>query len=207
MNWNDHSKLKGTHAAFSASQYHWLGYDEEKAIDRYFKRFIPELGTVVHEYASQRIKNKLKMSKGDKNALINYILENNIPSEVINIQKLLDNLIPYVNDAISLRMDSEVVLKYSDLFYGTADAISFKNDKLQIHDLKTGDIPAHEDQLYIYAALFCLEYRKKPSEIKIECRIYQNNEVSIFEPEIEEITYIMDKIITFNKLFINMEDN
>lgn len=36
---------------------------------------------------------------------------------------------------------------------------------LRIHDLKTGISPVHMDQLLIYAALFCLEYKIKPGSI------------------------------------------
>ena len=74
----------------------------------------------------------------------------------------------YVNDAIGFRMSTEVVLYYSDRFFGTADAISFRNGFLRIHDLKTGKTAVHMEQLEIYAALFCLEYRVKPGDIEIE---------------------------------------
>ena len=70
---------------------------------------------------------------------------------------------------------------------------------LRIHDLKTGATPAHIEQLLIYAAFFCLEYRIKPGEIDIELRIYQNDEILYHKPEADEILPIMDKIITDNK--------
>jgi hypothetical protein len=55
-------------------------------------------------------------------------------------------------------------------------------------------------QLEVYAALFCLEYDKDPFSIKMELRIYQDNEVSIFEADPEDIQFIMDRIQEFDKI-------
>ena len=52
----------------------------------------------------------------------------------------------------------------------------------------------------IYAALFCLEYDVKPNSINMELRIYQNDEVNIFEPEANDILGITKKIISFDKV-------
>ena len=90
-------------------------------------------------------------------------------------------------------------------FSGTADAISFRNNFLRIHDLKTGTRPVHIEQLEIYAALFCLEYKYKPSDIQIELRIYQNDEVLFHNPAPEEIEEIMNKIVYVDKLLIELE--
>ena len=95
----------------------------------------------------------------------------------------------YVNDAIGYRMHPEQVLYFSEWCFGTADAISFRNNFLRIHDLKTGKERAHIEQLRIYAALFCLEYRVSPADIKIELRIYQSDEVIIDEPDARYSTY------------------
>ena len=84
-------------------------------------------------------------------------------------------------------------------FSGTADAISFRNNFLRIHDLKTGKTPTHFEQLEIYAALFCLEYDFKPSDIDIELRIYQNDDIVIGNPTTKDIKPIMNKIILFDK--------
>jgi hypothetical protein len=97
-------------------------------------------------------------------------------------------------------MTPEQVLYYSDNCFGTADSISFKDELLRIHDLKTGETPAKMDQLRIYASLFCLEYGIKPGEIKIELRIYQSGEVIKEKPEPEDILPIMDKIERFDKI-------
>lgn len=115
----------------------------------------------------------------------------------------------YVNDAIGFRMTPEQVLYYSDNCYGTADAVGFKQpNKVRIHDLKTGVSETSMAQLKIYLALFCLEYRFKPSEIEAELRIYQNDEIEILTPDPMDIVLIMDKIITFDKQIsaLRMED-
>lgn len=90
-------------------------------------------------------------------------------------------------------------------FSGTADAIAFRNNFLRIHDLKTGKRPVHIEQLEIYAALFCLEYRVKPEDIHIELRIYQNDEILVHEPTAEDIIQIMNKIVHCDKLLLNIE--
>ena len=102
-------------------------------------------------------------------------------------------------------MKPEQVLYYSDNCFGTADAIIFRNNLLRIHDLKTGVTRAHMEQLEIYAALFCLEYNKKPSDSDMELRIYQNNEIIVHNPTVEDILPIMDKIITFDKIIDKMK--
>ena len=90
-------------------------------------------------------------------------------------------------------------LSYSNNCFGTADAISFRQNFLRIHDLKTGVTATSFHQLEIYAALFCLEYDVSPNVIHMELRIYQSDEVVISEPQPEEILYIMNKIIVFDK--------
>ena len=112
----------------------------------------------------------------------------------------------YVNDAIGFKMSTEVVLYYSDRFFGTADAISFRNGMLRIHDLKTGKIEAKIEQLEVYAALFCLEYKVKPSEIDMELRIYQNDEVLYHNPTAQDILAIMDKIVHLNNLLERLDE-
>ena len=115
----------------------------------------------------------------------------------------------FVNDAIGFKMQSEQILYYSEFAFGTADAISFRNNTLRIHDLKTGKEPANIKQLLVYAAYFCLEYNHKPSNIDVILRIYQNDEVIEHIPTVDEIVPIMDKIITFDKRLqkIKREEN
>lgn len=175
MNFNNHLNLEGQHAFLGASKYHWINYSEDKVVESYNKLLATLKGTTLHEFAAQCIKLGQKLPKS---------------------KKTLNN---YVNDAIGYKMIPEQVLYYSENCFGTADAICFRNRLLRIHDLKTGIIPAHMEQLEIYAALFCLEYKFKPSDIDIELRIYQHDEVLCHNPSVEEIVPIMDKIITFDK--------
>lgn len=175
MNFNNHLNLEGQHAFLGASKYHWINYSEDKVVESYNKFLATLKGTTLHEFAAQCIKLGQKLPKS---------------------KKTLNN---YVNDAIGYKMIPEQVLYYSENCFGTADAICFRNLLLRIHDLKTGSIPAHMEQLEIYAALFCLEYKFKPSDIDIELRIYQHDEVLCHNPSVEEIVPIMDKIITFDK--------
>lgn len=175
MNFNDHSKLEGKHAFLSASRYHWVNYDEEKLTNTYSNFLAAQMGTRIHNFAEESILLGIKLPHSRK---------------TLNM---------YVNDAIGYRMEPEKVLFYSENCFGTADAICFRKNKLRIHDLKTGVSPASMKQLEVYAALFCLEYQHKPTDIRIELRIYQNDKVLCHEPYPEDILYIMDKIITFDK--------
>ena len=207
MNFLDHSKLNGLHAPFSASQPYWLGKDFEANKNRYISRWIPTVGTVSHAFAEAMIKKRIKLSKSDMKMYKLYLLENKvqcIPYYVVDeldMQALFTNLIPYINDGIGFRMTPEQILYYSDRWFGTADAISFTDNMLRIHDLKTGRVAAHMEQLLVYAALFCLEYRFKPGDIDMELRIYQNSEVIFHNPTAEDILPIMDQIVTQDKLF------
>lgn len=58
----------------------------------------------------------------------------------------------------------------------------------------------------VYAALFCLEYRVKPGDIKIELRLYKNDEVEVFNPTAEDILPIMDKIVSLNKIMEEIDE-
>jgi hypothetical protein len=66
-------------------------------------------------------------------------------------------------------------------------------------------VAAHMEQLEIYAALFCLEYRIKPKDISIELRIYQSDDIVSFEPDPEEIMIIVNKIISFDKVLTKIK--
>ncbi len=176
MNFNKHSNLEGRHAFLSASKYHWINYDESKVAESYAKFLAIQKGTVLHNFASQCISLGQKLPRSKK---------------TLNM---------YVNDAIGYRMNPEQILYYSENCYGTADAISFKDGLLRIHDLKTGVIQAHMEQLEVYAALFCLEYKIRPAEIETELRIYQNDDILYHNPTVDDIAPIMDKIITFDKV-------
>ena len=181
MKFHEYSSLEGMHAPFSPSQSSWLRYDDEKAVEVFMNKKAAEMGSKLHHWAKDTIDLGLKQPRSKK------------------------TLYAYVNDAIGYKMDTEVVLFYSPRFFGTADAICFRNNFLRIHDLKTGKTPVHMEQLEIYAALFCLEYQVKPGEIDMELRIYQNNEILVHNPTAEDILPIMDKIVHLDKLLESIE--
>ena len=182
MKFNKYPNLEGCHAFLSASGYHWINYDEEKVAASYAKWRAIQRGTQLHAFAAQCIKLGQKLPRSEK---------------TLNM---------YVNDAIGYKMTPEQVLYYSANCFGTTDAIAFRNNFLRIHDLKTGENPAHMEQLMVYAALFCLEYDIKPSEIGMELRIYQNDAVLCHNATVEDIFPIMDRIITFDKIINNMKE-
>lgn len=176
MNFNKHSELIGQHAFLGASKYHWLNYDDDKLVQAYLSSLAVQRGTELHDLAYNLIRLGVKLPRS---------------KTTLNM---------YVNDAIAYRLTPEQPLYFSRNCFGTADAISFdeKNRFLRIHDLKTGVTPAHMEQLEIYAALFCLEYKMQPKDIGIELRIYQNNEALIHAPLGDDIKRIMQTIIVFD---------
>lgn len=176
MNFIRHTNLEGLHAPFSASSSAWLRYDDDKALEVYQNKKAAEMGTRLHAWAKETIDLRIKQPRSKK------------------------TIYAYVNDAIGFKMSTEVVLYYSDRFFGTADAISFRKNMLRIHDLKTGKTPVHMEQLEVYAALFCLEYKIRPGDIDMELRLYQNDEVIVHKPTAEDIAPIMDKIVHLNKM-------
>lgn len=181
MNFVKHSNLEGQHAFLGASKYHWINYDRDKIVDAYAKYMAAQKGTVLHDFAAQCIRLGQRLPRSKK---------------TLNM---------YVNDAIGYRMTPEQVLYYSDNCFGTADAICFRDGLLRIHDYKSGVIPVHMEQLMIYAALFCLEYKTKPSEIDMELRIYQSDEILYHNPSSDEILPIIDKIIDFDKIITKIK--
>ena len=175
-------KLEGQHAFLGASKYHWINYSEQKVLDTYLNFLAAQKGTELHEFAATCIQLGQKLPKSKK------------------------TLNSYVNDAIGYKMSPEVVLYYSNNCFGTADAISFRDNFLRIHDYKSGIIPAHMEQLEIYAALFCLEYGYEPERIGMELRLYQNDEIIAYNPEPEDIRSIMNTIIKFDKIIDNAKE-
>lgn len=182
MNFNKHSNLEGQHAFLGASKYHWINYSEDKVAESYSRFLATQKGTQLHEFAAQCIRLGQKLPKSKK------------------------TLNTFINDAIGFKMTPEQILFYSDNCFGTADAIAFRGDLLRIHDLKTGAIPAHMEQLEVYAALFCLEYKVKPADIRMELRLYQSDDILVGNPTVEDIAPIMDKIITFDRIINKIKE-
>ena len=186
MNFNRHSELSGRHATLSASKYHWVNYDDEKLQNWFKTQMAAKEGTEIHNLAAVLIEKGVKLPRNSK------------------------TLNQYVNDAIGYRMTPEQVLFHSFNCFGTADAISYRQEAdgrtvLRIHDLKTGVSKASMQQLMIYVAMFCLEYDLRPFEIDlIELRIYQNDAMEPFIPENADIVYIMDRIVSADKLLTSI---
>lgn len=175
MNFNEHFHLQGKHAFLSPSKYHWVNYDDEKLDNTYLRSMAVERGVRLHALADECVSMGVKLPRSKK---------------TLNL---------FVNDAIGFKMKTEQILYYSDNAFGTVDAIILRGKTLRIHDLKTGVSPTSIKQLEVYAALFCLEYKKNPNDIDIELRIYQNDEILVHVPHPEDILYIMEKIIQFDK--------
>lgn len=176
MIFNEHYGLEGKHAFLSPSNYHWINYDPEKLEAVYARSKAAAVGSQLHDLAKQCIIHGVKLARSS-NALNSY-----------------------VNDCIGFKMKPEQVLYFSEYCFGTADAISFRQKKLKIFDLKTGETKASMNQLLVYAAIFCLEYSIDPRTIHTELRIYQGTECLIHEPEVDEITSIIDQILLFDRL-------
>lgn len=198
-------ELEGSHAFLSPSNNAWTNYDDDKLRQRYLNFRNLERGTKLHQFARDAIELN-RMQPRSK-----------------------ETLCMYVNDAIAFKMTPEQPLIYSFNCFGTADAISYKRNVLRIHDLKTGEIEAGMKQLYIYAALFCLNYQNrvlelrkkgksdidiaemldvKPSELHFEperfddiaLRIYQFGEIKEEHPDPLDIRELMNTIVHLDQV-------
>lgn len=186
MPFNKHYNIGGlgSHAFLSPSKGAWVNYDDEKLDFAFSQHEAAAKGTRLHDLAAQLIKEGIKLPR--TNVTLNL----------------------HVNDAIGFRMTPEQILYYSDNFWGTTDAISFRVEKgvkkLRIHDLKTGVNPCSFQQLDIYGALFCLEYRENPFELEMEWRIYQNDEIKVEFADPDTIMHIMETGKRFDKRITEM---
>lgn len=186
MKFDYHPELVGKHAFLSPSSYSWIRYDDEKMLDRLETQMAAQHGTRLHDLAKELIEMGIQL-----------------PDDGTTLSL-------YVNDAIGFRMSPEISLMASYNAFGTADAISFRKERpkdkrftLRVHDLKTGVGVAKIDQLEVYAAFFCMEYQQQPNDIDIELRIYQSDEVRIYEPDRGDIMTIMAKVRHFDELITN----
>ena len=218
MNYEKYSNLVGKHAMFSPSTVNLADKDEDYIIRFWARKYIPEIGTALHDIARAHVDNKIKMTKYSKSEVLLSLIDTyKIPLPVIrraiDFDEKFLNLRTYINDSIEYRMVPEQTLYLSKLCFGTADAISpmesiERTGMLRIHDLKTGDTPAKMFQLENYAALFCLNYNYKPVDLEIELRIYQSGEVLFHNPDPKDIQIAMDQYLIADKLIsdILMED-
>lgn len=175
MRFNKHLHLSGEHAFLSPSNYHWINYTPDRLAERWTTARAAAFGVAQHEYAKQEI-------------------------EAGRLSTHMGTLGLYINDCIAFKMVCEQVLYYSENCFGTADAIAFRYKILRIGDLKSGVTKASIHQLEVYAALFCLEYKQDPFDIKTELRIYQFDEVRVFDADPEDILFIMHKIKTSDEI-------
>lgn len=181
MLFKPHYELEGKHAFMAPSNYHWINYDEDKMDKTFYTAQAARLGDRKHALAAELISLRTKLP---------------------DIRKTINM---YVNDAIGYKMTPEQTLYYSDNCFGTADAISFRQDPisgiwlLRIHDLKTGSTRTSMKQLEIYACLFCLEYGFNPADIEMELRIYKSDDVEVYIPDLDDLMHIIDRIKTFDK--------
>lgn len=184
LRFNDHGRLVGEHAFLSASKYSWLRYTDERLEDAWRTHRAAAMGTRLHALAAEHISLGIRMPRTGA------------------------TLCQYINDAIGYRMTPEQVLFYSPNCFGTVDAICFDERKhlLRIHDLKTGTSKASMDQLMVYAALFCLEYDYSPIDIDFELRIYQNDEVTVFNPTGEEVVQVISKIQHADRIIESLKE-
>lgn len=206
MNWNRHSNLEGSHAFLSASKYSWLNKTDSEIVEAYENSFAQSIGTLLHAYAADSIKYREKLRRTDARSVKFDLMRRGIPEFAIDIQAVFPNLMNYVNDAVGYQMDPEILLYYSDLCFGTADCIQLTGDILRIHDLKTGTTVAKMDQLMIYAGLFYLEYSYKPERFRTELRIYQNGDVIVHEPEVDELREVMNAIVTKDRVLQKLKE-
>lgn len=180
---NTHPRYEGSHAILSPSNYHWLNYSREKLLERLRNAEAAAKGTRLHDTAARCIADGIELKDDGQYPI----------------------LAAYVNDAIELDMQPERMLYFSPNCFGTADAISFDEFEkfLRIHDLKTGVTKAGEEQLYIYAAIFCLEYGYSPFEINGELRIYQGDVVLRIPIDRLKLAHICDKIVNDDDIIEN----
>lgn len=174
MRFNKHLHLEGEHAFLSPSNYHWINYSPQKLAERWITAKASEMGVWLHAYAKQEI-------------------------EAGRLSEHQGTLGMYINDCIRDRMTCEQVLFYSENCFGTADAIAFRYKTLKIKDLKSGVTKASVHQLEVYGALFCLEYEINPYDINFEFSIYQDDTRTDWDGDPDDIAYIMDKIVNFDK--------
>lgn len=200
FHFNDHSRdvISGAHAILSPSQSSWTNYDShEYLFNLVCSKYAQEIGTLLHKLAETAIKYKVKVPKIAARPMITlWLLANGIPRGIVDADKYVSNFVAYVNDAIGFDMEPEVILKFSDNAFGTADAIRFNEKKmhLRIHDYKSGVTKPCLRQLEVYAAYFCMEYNIKPKDLTMELRIYWQDQIIVGNPTAADILPLIDKI-------------
>jgi hypothetical protein len=178
MRFNEHSDIEGKHAILSPSYGHWLNYDDQKLFARMNSMRAAQEGTDLHVFAQEAIRLRVRLDPNDRFALA-----------------------AYVDDAIDLRLQTEVPLYYSPWSFGHADALGFDEPSMTLRtsDLKNGVAPTKFTQLEIYNGLFCLEYDFNPYDLKFINRIYQRDDVREDLPSSDRIAHVMDRIVELDE--------
>ena len=220
MHLNEHSDLRGKHATFSPSQPSFFNCDPKDIFNRLMNKYRAQLGTDIHDWAKIKIKrcHKITSNKDMINSIDELIFEKYFVEARDALSKegqrvlmcfkrmikqhpeILDTIKAYVNDGVGYKMYPEVVLYFTDDFFGTADTLIFneKDKLLRIHDLKTGVSVTHMEQLMGYAALFCLEQHIDPMTINYELCIYQGNDILVATPDGADVKTFVDQYIAFD---------
>ena len=86
MRFNNHDNLQGLHAPFGASKSSWLRYSDEKAIETYQNLKAKEMGTRLHEWASDTIKLGIKQPRSRK-TIYAYI------NDALSLAESIDSLV------------------------------------------------------------------------------------------------------------------
>lgn len=213
---NENSKLKGQHALFSPSQPAWLNYDDDEFINKLTGKYRSNLGTEIHEWSAVQINlgHKVTSLREIYKDVETHIYEKYFNSDyglspygrtlIFNMKYLPEETFgtvkTYINDCITFKMETEVLVDFSDNFFGTADSVRFDGKRLLIFDLKTGTAAAKIEQPIIYACLYLLKYHLAPENVPVEVRLYQNNDILRATPDASELIPVMNKIIHFDKI-------
>ncbi len=187
---NKHPEIEGKHAPFSPSQKYWIDYDPEKLLAYWDNKDAQLIGTETHEDAAKLIEMHYRF------------LERGQPSPIKHLARGKDTVSLYVWHSAKNWLKPEVPVKYSDICFGTSDAIGFncRTKTLYVNDLKTGKLQGDMRQLEQYAAIFFAEYSPvlqfaqgiDLNECKIELRIFQYDTFVLSEPPID---YIMNEVL------------
>jgi len=217
------SASRGQHARYSPSKVSWIRYDEEQCNESYHSDNRATIGTYIHLWAGIQIQLRQKCSSLrdiSKSVRTLIFLQNfseryglsDTGKMLINEmgfvpQEVFSTVKAYVNDCISFMMEPEKELIFSENCFGTCDAFYYdkKEHTLRIFDLKTGKGKPKIEQLYIYAAIWCLSENVNPIDISMDLRIYQNDEVAFAVPEDGEIEAIMEQIKFVDNIATNLQ--
>ena len=219
---NDFSRLRGRHALYSPSQPSFFNLTPDEFRDSLVRKQKANLGTEIHDWAFTKIKRKHKVTSNREaiKSIDEFIFRKyyNEQYDTISVDgrrllkaltymepETLETVKEYINDAIGYRMEPEVVVGYSERFFGTADTVIFSDNLLRIHDLKTGSTTPHPEQLLGYDALYCLMNDLDPFKIDHEIRIYWRGDILGDRPSGDDVKPLMDKIVEFDKIQAEFE--